>query len=50
VPGFEATASLDLSVDLDGRKLQPFETTDEFIQKSLKVLNKVHPYYARQLK
>lgn len=47
--GLKQLRPWDLSVDLDGRKLQPFETTDEFIQKSLKVLNKVHPDYARQL-
>lgn len=39
----------DMAVDLDGRKLKPFETTEEFIYKSLRVLNKVHPDYARQL-
>jgi oligoendopeptidase F len=39
----------DTSVDLDGRKLKPFDTTDEFIIKSLKVLNKVNPAYALQL-
>ncbi|PKN71881.1 MAG: M3 family oligoendopeptidase [Candidatus Cloacimonetes bacterium HGW-Cloacimonetes-3] len=39
----------DTSVDLDGRKLKPFETTDEFISKSLIVLNKVNPDYAIQL-
>jgi len=39
----------DTAVDLDGRKLKPFETTEEFITKSLKVLAKVHPNYAIQL-
>lgn len=39
----------DTVVDLDGRNLKPFETTDEFIHKSLRVLNKVSPDYAKQL-
>ncbi|MDY0152036.1 MAG: M3 family oligoendopeptidase [Candidatus Cloacimonas sp.] len=39
----------DLLVDLDGRKLQPFQTTAEFITKSLKVMAKVSPKYAEQL-
>ncbi len=39
----------DTQVDLDGRNLKPFETTDEFITKSLKVLAKVSPRYAEQL-
>lgn len=39
----------DMSVDLDGRKLKPFQTTSEFIDKSLKVLAKVSPAYAEQL-
>jgi len=39
----------DLVVDLDGRQLKPFETTEEFLTKSLKVLAKVHPDYALQL-
>jgi len=39
----------DMAVDLDGRKLKPFDTTEEFIHKSLKVLNQVNPEYARQL-
>ncbi|MBW6514333.1 MAG: M3 family oligoendopeptidase [Candidatus Syntrophosphaera sp.] len=40
----------DTAVDLDGRKLQPFETTEEFIGKSVRVLEKVKPAYARQLR
>lgn len=39
----------DTVVDLDGRKLKPFETTQEFIAKSAKTLNRVDPNYARQL-
>ncbi|MDD2228041.1 MAG: M3 family oligoendopeptidase [Candidatus Cloacimonetes bacterium] len=39
----------DTQVDLDGRKLKPFDSTEEFIHKSLKVLNEVNPDYARQL-
>jgi len=47
--GLEQLRPWDMSVDLDGRKLKPFETTDEFVAKSLKVLDQVHPDYARQL-
>jgi oligoendopeptidase F len=39
----------DTQVDLDGRNLQPFETTEEFIHKAIDVLDKVHPPYAKQL-
>ena len=39
----------DAAVDLDGRKLQPFATTEDFISRSLKVLGKVNPEYAKQL-
>jgi len=39
----------DTAVDLDGRILKPFETTEEFINKSLKVLYQVNPEYAMQL-
>jgi len=45
----DALRPWDTSVDVDGRKLKPFDTTEEFIHKSLKVLNKVNPEYARQL-
>ena len=47
--GLSSLKPWDMTVDLDGRKLNPFQTTDEFIQKSLKVLNKVQPAYAEQL-
>ncbi len=39
----------DTAVDLDGRKLEPFQATAEFIEKSIKVLAKVNPEYAKQL-
>lgn len=39
----------DGSVDLDGRVLKPFAETAEFIEKSVKVLSKVSPAYAKQL-
>jgi oligoendopeptidase F len=39
----------DTAVDLDGRNLKPFETTDEFIHKAIDVLDKVYPPYAEQL-
>ncbi|MDD4309990.1 MAG: M3 family oligoendopeptidase [Candidatus Cloacimonetes bacterium] len=39
----------DMAVDLDGLKLKPFQTTQEFVTKSIKVLGKVNPAYAEQL-
>jgi oligoendopeptidase F len=45
----DALRPWDTQVDLDGRKLKPFDTTEEFISKSLKVLSKVNPAYAEQL-
>jgi len=39
----------DTVVDLDGKVLKPFESTDEFIDKALQVLDKVNPDYATQL-
>ncbi len=45
----DALKPWDTTVDLDGRKLQPFETTEEFLAKSVQVLEKVNPAYARQL-
>lgn len=39
----------DGSVDLDGRMLKPFESTEEFISKAISILNKVNPDYAIQL-
>lgn len=45
----EALKPWDTVVDLDGRTLQPFQTTGEFIDKTVKVLDKVNPDYARQL-
>lgn len=39
----------DTQVDLDGRNLKPFASTEEFIHKAIDVLDKVHPPYAKQL-
>lgn len=39
----------DTQVDLDGRNLKPFASTEEFINKAIDVLDKVHPPYAKQL-
>lgn len=46
----ESLRPWDTAVDLDGRKLQPFETTEEFIAKAERVLRRVNPAYARQLR
>jgi oligoendopeptidase F len=39
----------DLAVDLDGKKLQPFDTIDEFVSKAIRVEHKVKPEYGLQL-
>jgi oligoendopeptidase F len=39
----------DTSVDLDGKKLKPFETIDEFISKAIHIEHKVKPEYGIQL-
>jgi oligoendopeptidase F len=49
VLGLEALRPWDTAVDLDGRKLKPFETTEEFIGKAVKILDKVDPRYGEQL-
>lgn len=47
--GLDSVKPWDTAVDLDGKVLKPFETTDEFISKALLVLEKVKPEYALQL-
>ncbi len=39
----------DTTVSTDGKVLKPFDTIDEFIEKSLKVLNKIKPEFAINL-
>jgi oligoendopeptidase F len=39
----------DTQVDLDGKVLHPFDTTEEFVSKTIRVLEKVNPDYALQL-
>jgi len=39
----------DTAVDLDGKKLKPFETVDEFISKAIEIEHKVKPEYGIQL-
>ena len=46
----DALRPWDTVVDLDGRKLQPFETTPQFVDKAVQVLQRVHPDFARQLR
>ncbi len=45
----ESVRPWDTSVDLDGKVLKPFETTDEFVIKAIRILEKVYPEYADQL-
>ncbi len=47
--GLDALRPWDTTVDLDGRKLKPFKTTEEFVAKTVRILEKVNPAYARQL-
>ncbi len=49
VLGLDVLRPWDLAVDLDGRKLKPFETTEEFISKAINILHNVKPEYALQL-
>ncbi len=49
VLGLDVLRPWDTAVDLDGRVLHPFQTTEEFIDKTLQVLDKVDPAYAEQL-
>lgn len=39
----------DTAVDLDGKKLKPFDTIDEFVSKAIKIEHKVKPEYGIQL-
>lgn len=48
--GLDKLKPWDTIVDLDGRKLKPFEDTREFIDKAVEVLSRVRPDYATQLK
>jgi oligoendopeptidase F len=50
VLGLDRLRPWDTAVDLDGRKLKPFETTREFVSKAIKVLEKVDPKYGEHLK
>ncbi len=45
----ESVRPWDTSVDLDGKILKPFQTTDEFISKGIKVLEKVDREFAINL-
>ncbi|MDZ4122360.1 MAG: M3 family metallopeptidase, partial [Candidatus Cloacimonadaceae bacterium] len=49
VLGLDTLRPWDLAVDLDGRTLKPFENTEEFIDKAIKILGSVKPEYAIQL-
>jgi oligoendopeptidase F len=39
----------DTAVDLDGKKLHPFDTIEEFVSKAIKIEHKVKPEYGLQL-
>lgn len=49
VLGLESVRPWDTAVDLDGKILKPFETTEEFVEKAISILNKVNPEYGLQL-
>jgi oligoendopeptidase F len=45
----DALRPWDTSVDLDGKKLHPFDSIDEFVSKAIKIEHKVKPDYGLQL-
>lgn len=45
----DALRPWDLSVDLDGKKLTPFTSADELIDKSARILHNVRPIFGNQL-
>lgn len=40
----------DMEVDIDGKVLKPFESSDEFVDKAINILNKVKPDFGEKLK
>ncbi len=49
VLGIDILRPWDTSVDLDGKKLKPFESIDEFVSKAIRIEHKVKPDYGIQL-
>jgi len=47
--GVDNVKPWDTSVDLDGKILKPFETTDEFIDNAMDILNEIKPKFGQQL-
>ncbi|MDD3050306.1 MAG: M3 family oligoendopeptidase [Candidatus Cloacimonetes bacterium] len=47
--GIDTVRPWDTSVDLDGKMLKPFSNIEEFIDKALKILNRINPEYALRL-
>lgn len=47
--GLSSLRPWDTAIDLDGRQLKPFETTEDFVSGAIRILNKVNPEYALQL-
>lgn len=47
--GIDSVRPWDTSVDVDGRVLKPFKTIDEFVEKAIKILKKVHPLFGERL-
>src|SRR5690554_5847022 len=47
--GLEKVRPWDTAVDLDGKVLKPFETTEEFVGKAVKILNRVDREFALNL-
>lgn len=45
----DALRPWDTAVDLDGKKLKPFETIEEFVTKAIRIEHKVKPEYGIQL-
>ncbi len=47
--GVDTLRPWDMSVELDGKTLKPFDTIDEFVDKSVEVLNRVDPEFGEEL-
>ncbi len=47
--GIESVRPWDTSVDLDGKVLKPFQTIDEFVDKGIRILDKIKPEFGKRL-
>jgi len=47
--GVESVRPWDTTVDVDGKVLKPFETTDELVERAIRTLKRVHPLFGGRL-